>query len=159
MMLGLGVLVGGCALVGRPEPREMEAIRGSFAYEGTSISPALVQLFSAFPTEVGPVVHAVDLTAAGVSPGFPAGVDDAGWITGEDGFAYRVVGRLDDGTHVLHTRGAGYEDEPTERVVFVVFEARYRADDTPRILMRCTGNNPIATGNTPVIVGDEVEVR
>lgn len=149
-----GGLLGGCTGFEPPEPREVAELRETFAVDGQPVPPAAVRLFSAHTTPVGPVVHAIDLTAAARSEAFDDIALDGEWVRTGSGYGYRVLGTLDDGTHVVET-----VDGDQRRVLFLKFEGRWQADESPRLLMRCVGHHVVGADQTVTLRGDRVRVE
>lgn len=121
----------------------------TFAYRDSPIHPGVIREFEGWMSDGGPITVAVDIAAAhGSDEYLDADVIDGpnGWIayrpSERERFAYRWLGRLDRGVHVVQTSSSGGgsgrfinlqflqlktdlaflpDGRPTERLVLSVF--------------------------------------
>lgn len=119
---GLLLLVGcgGTTDLVRP-PDSLPEWETKFTYRGEPIHPQVIWKFMGWISDAGPIVAAVDVAAAhgtneysspvthrdGWSEFYPGDIESADRDNPVEGrresFSYRWLGRLSDGTHVVHT--------------------------------------------------------
>ena len=131
------MLLGSLSLLSQPVAGSPENPDSEFGFHGKSIHPLLIKQFEPWISDARPpIIVEVNLTAAWDSNEYAAGfkADSNGVVSinlpERASYAYRHLGRLRDGTHVLRTSDAGGGSGVFEAILFVRFRTNltYLAD-------------------------------
>ena len=175
------VVAGGCAPRARTNgaaltPTMVAALdraNRDFAYAGGPVHPRLVQEFEGWLSDGGAITLAVDVRAAHGTDEYSEPVRaSAGWVECRyeaDGrpqsYAYRRLGTMSDGTHVLETAWNGGGSGTFTQLVFVRFTVEplshnQRDDaDSYRLVMKCVRDFPLGDRDDGVIEVSADRVR